>query len=201
MAWLLLFLTPKAGAGLHHTILLWPLPHILLAFGAAEVARRWPRRGPAWAAALILLSTAANAAVVNQYLAQLIAAGPTDLWSDAIRPAVGDLGRRAGRTVISIDWGITQPANYYGAGRIKTNFRSDSFTRTLPDPSSREDLLYVLSQPESVFVCHTEGHEVFPGVRRRFLDLAAAEGYQARLLNVIPDRHRVPMFEIYEFFK
>ena len=114
-----------AGGSAHHTILLWPAPQILLALLIAQLVALWPRRAWRTAAVIVLVCAVSNLTVLNTYLAHFIACGPASYWSDAVRPLVYEIGRKPGRMVFAVDWGITQQIMWYGNGRIGLHRYSD----------------------------------------------------------------------------
>ncbi len=200
-SWALMLLTKGAGGSLHHTILLWPLPHLLAALTFAEVARRLPVRGFRIGAAVFLAATLTNLFVLNQYYAQFFAFGPTSTWTNAARPLVDTLGRMPGRIVFPSDWGIQQQVDFYGAGKLGVTRNSEDTVLRISDPTARKFLEWALSVPEHVFVTHTGNNEAFVGIRAKLLDFAASQGYAHSLIGVINDRHNVPIFELHEFRK
>lgn len=202
VGWLLMLATRNAGGAMHHTILLWPIPQMVLAMVAAHLSREFPRRGARLVAIAVLAAALNNGLVLNHYLAHFIACGPTWIWSDAIRPLAAELGRMEGRRVFAADWGIMQQLEYYGKGRIALHRAGDGVVWTLnDDPNAAPYLERALADPTSVFVTKTDGRDVFPGVRARLLAFAAERGYQDRLVGVIKDRHSAPIFEIHEFHR
>jgi 4-amino-4-deoxy-L-arabinose transferase-like glycosyltransferase len=196
---LLMMSTRNAGASQHHTILLWPIPQLILVLVLAEAAARWPRKGAAAALGVTLFCALSNAAILNQYLAQLISSGPTVIWTNAIRPLVNELGRYHGRLVFAADWGISEQVQFYGAGRIGFHRPADGTVLSLHEPLSRAYVEKSLADPKTLFVTHTEGREAFVGVRQKLIEFAAERGYRDEILHVIKDRHGVPIFEIHEF--
>jgi len=196
---LLMMSTRNAGASQHHTVLLWPVPQLLLVLVLAEVVERWPGK-PAWAAlGVTVLCAGSNGLILNQYMAQFISSGPGVHWTNAIRPLVDELGRHQGRLVFAADWGISEQIQFYGAGRIGFHRPAEGVVITLDEPLSQSFVEKQLADPKNLFVTHTEGREAFVGVRKRLIEFAAAKGYRDELLQVIKDRHGVPMFEIHEF--
>jgi hypothetical protein len=200
-AWVLMLLTKGAGGSLHHTILLWPLPHLLAGMILAEIARRMPGRGFWIGSGVFLFAASTNLAVLNQHYAQFAAYGPTSTWTNAARPLVETLGRMPGRIVFPVDWGIAQQVDFYGAGKLGMVRGAEGSALRLDDPETSRFVEHSLAQPEYVFVTHTKETEAFKGVRGKLFEAAARLGYREKLLNVIYDSHRVPIFEIHEFRK
>ena len=199
LATLVMLGTAGAGGSIHHTVLLWPLPQLLLGLAFFATCEKWPGIGAKAASALVLVCVASNLLVVNMYLARFIENGPGLMWTDAVRPLVGDLGRRQGRVIFAADWGILQQVEYYGAGRMGYHPGSDGVVPGLAEPGGAERMERFLATRNILYVTHTEGHEVVAGVRRKLLAFAAERGYVDNLLNVIRDRHGVAIFEIHEF--
>ena len=112
-----------------------------------------------------------------------------------------EIGSRPGKLFFGTDWGITQQVEFYGNGKIGFHRTSDAIVIDLPAPLNVQHLERYMADPSTVFVTHTEGHEVFVGVRKKLLDFAAERGYRDELYKVISDRHGVPIFEIHEFRK
>lgn len=195
----LMMSTRNAGASQHHTILLWPVPQLLLVLLLAEVAERWPGK-PLWAAlSVTLLCAVSNITILNQYMAQFISSGPTPIWTNAIRPLVNELGRYHGRLVFAADWGISEQVQFYGGGKIGFHRPAEGAVLALHEPLSQAYVERQLAEPANLFVTHTEGREAFAGARARLIEFAASKGYRHELLQVIKDRHGVPIFEIHEF--
>lgn len=200
VGWLMMLATRNADGSLHHTILLWPIPQLLLALTLAEVLRRWPGRAGRLAMAAVLVAVLNNGLQLNHYLAHFIACGPTWIWSDAIRPLAVSVGGMQGRQVFAADWGISQQLAYYSKGRIPINRVGDGVVLNLEtEPSSAWHLERALEDESTIFITHTEGREVFPDVRARLLGFASGRGYAHTLLETVHDRHGAPIFEIHEF--
>ncbi|MEO8129302.1 MAG: glycosyltransferase family 39 protein [Bryobacteraceae bacterium] len=193
--------TAGTGGSIHHTVLLWPLPQLMLGLALFALFDRWPGAPSTAAAVVVLVCVASNVVVVNMYLAHFIQNGPALLWTDAVRGLVGDLGRRPGRVVFAADWGMLQQVEYYGEGRIGYHSGSDGIVPGLEEAGGAARLERFLATPNIVYAVHTEGHEVTAGTRKRLLDFASEHGYSDKILNVIRDRHGVAIFEVHEFEK
>lgn len=201
LAYALMITTRRAGGSAHHTVLLWPLPHLLLGLALGALAERWP--GRAWRAAAVLTvgCVLSNAAVLNTYLANFIACGPAISWNDAIRPLTNELGGYPGRVVFAADWGILQQVEFYSKGRIGMHPASDGIVLSLPGELGAQHLERALADPQFLFITFTDGRDMFPNTRAKLLEFAASRGYQDRLVSTVKDRHGAPTFEIHEFRK
>ncbi len=201
VSYALMITTRRAGGSAHHTVLLWPVPHLLLGLALGAVASKWPGRLWRGAAVLTLACVFSNLAVLNTYLAHFIACGPGLTWNDAIRPLVNELGTHPGRVVFAADWGILQQVEFYSNGRIGMHPASDGIVLSLPDHLGVEHLERALADPQLLFITFTEGRDMFPNTRGKLLEFAASRGYQDHILAVVRDRHTAPTFEIHEFRK
>lgn len=200
VAWAQMAWTRDAGGSVHHAILLWPLLHLQAALAAApllELPRQWARAAVAAAFGLCALS---NAAVLNTYLAHMIACGPGQVWTDAARTLVQFLEAHPGRAAFAADWGILHEIIFYGKNRIPMIGDADGLVlRAADDPLAAKRLEEALSDPKQLFITWREGLDVFPDTRRKLIAFAEARGYRRNSVALIADRHGVAMFEIHEF--
>jgi hypothetical protein len=67
------------------------------------------------------------------------------------------------------------------------------------DPSDVQTVHEMMAAPETVFVGHTEGNEVFSGTSARFTAAAEAAGFRKQVQQVIWDARGRPMFEVYRW--
>lgn len=200
-AWLLMMYSRATGGGAHHTILLWPLPQWMLALALAALMQRLSRRWFAVAATAAMLCTVSNLALLNQYLAQFIAAGPSWIWSDALLTLNDAVKRRPDRYYCNVDWGVANAIRYLNKGQIQLLGRDDGLTLDFGTPREASSLARVLWDRKATFILRTEGREVFGGSRERFLALANQMGYRGQAIETIHDRHGTPVFELWEFQK
>lgn len=199
--WILMILTRKAGGSIHHTILLWPIPHLLAGLAAGQLFLRLSTRAARFTIAAFALAALSNLLILNTYYADFRSFGPSTIWTDAIRPLMNELGAEPGRQAFTVDWGISQQIPFYGNARLGYDVASDGVLVSLPDPSATAHLNAALANPATLFITHTEGREAFPGVRAKLYEFAAAAGYRGSLRKTIPDSAGVPIFEIHEFRK
>lgn len=100
-----MFALRNAGSGVHHTVLLWPLPHLLI---ACLPLRRW------MVAAVVLT----NLLTINHIYAQLQRRELSVEWSDASTALAARL-KGDPRTYRILDWGIFDTLHLINRG--KTN--------------------------------------------------------------------------------
>ncbi|MGH9659959.1 MAG: hypothetical protein ACRD96_15525, partial [Bryobacteraceae bacterium] len=186
--WGQMLLTKGAGGSVHHVILLWPLPHFLLAAAGAEAARRFPRV----IGLAVALVAGSNVIVTNEHLSAFIRSGPGVVWTDALLPLSHRLSSIEARTVFIVDWGILDPLLVLSEGRLPVRPAQDS------DPAV---IRAWLETPDAIYVGHTEGNEQSEGARARLQGIAAQAGFRRQILAEIPDRNGRPIFEVVRFVR
>ena len=196
---LLMFSTRDAGASVHHDILLWPLPQLLIALAAVEAARRFRRRAQRIATVAVVVAVATNLAVMNHLYARLQLRGPSVGWTDAVLPLAGELEQQGERNIFATEWGILQQLSYLRGGKVHVLWRSDGVLRDLNTPTSRELVLRSLINPQTLYVGHGQPYELNPGTAVLLDGIAGNLGLQKVLLKVIPDSRGRPIFEVFEY--
>jgi hypothetical protein len=150
-----MFALADSGSGPHHAVLLWPLPHLLI---AALPRRRW----------LLSAAVLANLLQINNFYTQLNLRDVSVEWSDASTRLAHYLSTRPG-TYRVLDWGIydtlhllTQGKSdlYYGPGpafRYITHVPELAIfpqntplipEQTIPDSTGRP--IFIIARPASV---------------------------------------------------
>jgi 4-amino-4-deoxy-L-arabinose transferase-like glycosyltransferase len=199
LAWAQMAWTREAGGSVHHAILLWPLFHMQAALAAGALAER-SRRAGALAALALLLCAGSNLAVLNTYMAHMVACGPGQVWTDASRTLVQFLEAQPGRAAFAADWGILHQILFYGRQRIPMIGHADGLVlRSGEDPAAAKELEAALADPKQLFITWTEGRDVFPDTRRKLIAFATSRGYRWQSVALIADRHGAAVFEIHEF--
>jgi hypothetical protein len=92
--------TRNAGYGIHHSVLVWPMPQLLVGATFGALPWRWLRTG------IVALLVSSNLLVINRYIAQLERNGTVGSFTDAVRPLAESLAYQSGDTIYIIDWGI-----------------------------------------------------------------------------------------------
>lgn len=205
IAWIQMLGTKGAGGSAHHAVLLWPLPHFMI---AVFLASFWDIRFPAarrlailLAIGLVAITAASGVLVSNQYLAQLISNGPGKVWTDAIFPLSGRLKAIPARHVFINDWGMFDALQVLSQGRLPLQVGSDPLSK----PELNENDLRVMRErfelDGAIFVSHTDGNEEFSGVNAHLLESAEKAGFRRDRIAVIPDRNGREIFAIDRFVR
>ena len=197
VTWGQMLLLANTGATLHHVILLWPFPHMLIAIAGAQLAHRIGRRGVPVLAALLVAMTADNLLVVNHYFADLTRLGTTVIWTDAIGPLYRYLDSLGTGQVVTVDWGYSAPLCLLSDGELP--LRDISYQLLGPSGEQAAWIQSLMGDPRNAFVDHAEGGEQFPNARERLASIAAAGGFRKELLTVITDRNQRPRFNVFRY--
>ncbi len=199
IAWVQMATNANTGGSIHHTILLWPFPQMVVAVSFAAASRRLKHGGILTVAIVTAAMFLSGALVANEYVYVSFSFGGTPLRSDAILP-LSDYVKGAGSgTVYCIDWGIFDPLRYLNHGRLKLAGDDPISSTKELTAADREAVLRMLNDPGATFVAHTKEFENFPGTNARLLKFAGAEGYRRDMLAVISDSFGRPAFEVYRF--
>jgi hypothetical protein len=181
---------PEVGGSVHHTILLWPLPAMVIAVSFGAASRRLGRAGIPALAAVMAAMTVSSLLVTNEYYRMTLRNGGAQAWSDAIFPLSSYLKGVPARAVICEDWGIMDSLRLLNRGKLPLEGGTD---RTTGDPA-----LHLISEGGNVFIAHTKAYEFFPD-NRKLVEFAAGAGYIPEIMATIPDSHGRPVFEVYHF--
>ena len=119
---------------IHHTTLVYPFPHLLIAAAAVTVWHRraklpragWGRRG---SLALVLMFLILGEFHVILRTERLIrATGGRGWWSNALEQFAGEIKTRSDLTVSSLDWGFNEQLEFLTGGpRLEEPFWSAAF--------------------------------------------------------------------------
>lgn len=200
IAWAQMLFTKDAGTGLHHSVLLWPLPHLVIAVALVETARRIGRAPGVLTYTTLGVLCLSGVLVINQYLGQFIRYGAAPIWTEAVLPAANELPRWADRHILMTDWGMDPTLCVLNRGNLKTLWNvSDTLSHDLS--AEDRDVVRRMFLIDGVFVMHTPEFEILPGSGRRLMAVASELGYQRRVLSTVTDSFGHPAFEIAEFSK
>jgi hypothetical protein len=181
VAWMLMALAGGGGAA-HHTVLLWPLPHLFIAVAFAEASLQ-VRFGKWVLVAMVGWLAIGNLAVTNQYLYQFIRNGAAEAWTDAVYPLANDMKQLHPSQVLLPDWGLT-----------------DSLcVLNMDHPSTQPMETFAAADANAIWVDHTAGHEALKGMHERVLAAAKSAGFEPEILKLYYDRNGRAMFQSYKF--
>jgi hypothetical protein len=190
VTWLAMAVTRDAGGSIHHTVLLWPFPHLFIA--AVAGAFRW--RFVAAVTGVVLV--AMNLLVLSQYTLQFERDGADGVFSDAIFPLSKTVAAHADQKLYFLDWGMRDALDFMYWGRLRLIPANSPFMSDDPSAWDRREITGMFSDPNALFVTHVAAREEFKGVRDRFARNAATAGRRQELVETICDSNGRPVFEI-----
>lgn len=193
-----MMITIGAGTGMHHYILLFPLPFVVIAMPLVALAEgRGLRRRIAAAASTAILGWSAFA--LYTCFDALRSWGPTPIWSTAITELAPALRRMGAERVFALDWGIDSQLRYYlwphGLADLGWEFLD---TATMPE-NVRELHLARLRSPDVYYVVFEARHQVRPSYVEEFRAFATREGFAEETVGLVPDAWGVPIYRILRY--
>jgi 4-amino-4-deoxy-L-arabinose transferase-like glycosyltransferase len=199
IAWAQMAVTAGAGGSVHHAILLWPLPQMVIAISFAAASRRLRRAGiPALAIVLAVLMVS-GLLVTNEYRVLIVRNGGSPNWTDAIFRLADYMKGVPANNVFCMDWGIMDSLRLLSSGKLPLRVGTDPINKPSLDDADRQYLAETISGPGQLFINHTGNFEFFPGVNDKLVRFAADAGYRREVLAVIPDSYGRPVYEVYRF--
>jgi hypothetical protein len=199
VAWIQMAINANTGGSVHHTVLLWPLPQVVIAVSFAAASRRLGRAGIPALAAVLSVAVLSGALAINEYYAVMLRDGGAQSWTDAIYPLSDYLKTVPAPAVVCLDWGILDPLRLLDHGKLPLEMRPDSLARPEMTEGDRAFLAARISDPANVFIAHTKDYEFFPGAAPNLARFAAQSGYTRQTVAVIPDSYGRPVYEVYRF--
>ena len=201
VAWAQMAVTANAGGSVHHAILLWPLPEMVIAISFAAASRRLKRAGiPVLGAALALLMIS-GLLVTNEYYTRMRRNGGSMNWTDAIFRLSNYMKTAHADYVFSVDWGIMDSLRLLNHGKLPLRVGTDPISKPELGDTDREFLAQMIGSPDHLFINHTREFEFFSGVNTKLVGYAGAAGYRRQIDAVIPDSNGRPVYEVYRFVK
>jgi hypothetical protein len=199
VAWVQMAITANTGGSVHHTILLWPLPELVIAVSFASASRRLGRAGIPAVGAVLVVMMISGALVVNEYYTVMVRNGGSQGWNGAIFPLSRYLKDAPATKVICMDWGIMEPLQFLNRGTLPLSWADDAVTKTEPSDVERQTLLTMISEPGTIFLAHALPYEFFPGRSPNLVKFAEKSGYRREMLRVVSDGYGRDFFEVYRF--
>jgi 4-amino-4-deoxy-L-arabinose transferase-like glycosyltransferase len=196
--WMQMALTVGAGTGVHHTILLWPFPLVVIAVSFASASRRLGRAGLPVAAGILAVMLASGGLQMNEYYRLAWRNGGGRNWSDAVFRLSDYMKGVHARQIFCVDWSIIDGLRLLHHGRLPLYIVFD----TVPPDGGSPDMRRIreaVSQPDRVFIAHVPGAENFEGSNARLVKAARNAGYSPETLALISDSYGRPVYEVYHF--
>ena len=193
VTFLAMAVTRNAGGAVHHTVLLWPMPHLLAGIAIAAFRPRW---------LLPLLGTvliAANLLVINQYTIQFERNGADANFTDALYNLSNSLSDTSGDVLYVVDWGMFDNLSFLHHARLDMRGADGPLHTASPDADQRKEIATMLADPHGLFLSHVPEREMWHGIGEHLVNDARAAGYEKQLVKTIADSNGRPVFELFRF--
>jgi hypothetical protein len=199
IAWLQMAINTHSGGSVHHTILLWPLPHIFIAVSLGGISERFSRAFSLPLLLILSLSLLYNVILINEYRVALLRNGGTPAWNDAIIPLSDLLRAEPSRHFLCLDWGILDPLRFLGAGSLSVSMGDEQFLKKSLTTADFKIIREMISNQENHFIAHCKGYENFPGVVEQLVAYASVLHLHKHVVNTIQDSFGRDVFEVFTF--
>jgi hypothetical protein len=197
VAWLQMAIGANTGGSLHHTILLWPLPQIVVAVVFAGVSKRLGKAGLPVVVVLVPTMLVSGMLVINEYYRAAWRNGGAQAWTDAIFSLSDYLKREPPKTAYCLDWGMLDQLVLLSKGKLNVDWGADQLSKQELTGEDRMYLDRMISDESGVFLVHTKSYEFFPGYSDKLVKYAEAAGYRREDLAAISDRNGRPVYQVY----
>jgi hypothetical protein len=168
-----------AGAGPHHTVLLYPAPQFIVAATSVALAARLQARSIGWL--IILAITISNLWLLGQYAQAGRRNGFSVYWTDGVAALAQEIESRH-LPAAFLDWGIENGVQTMSGQRVPL---------ALPFPL-RSGVLYVT---------HCDGYVIDPARTEEYRKFLLDERVSATNQRVVTDRQGAPVFCTFEAAK
>jgi len=199
VAWCQMAFTAGTGGAQHHTILLWPLPQMVIAVSFAAASRRLGRAGVPVLATVTLVVIGSGLAVINQYYTEAVRNGGDRNWTDALYRLSDYLKATPAPYMACVDWGILDSLRLLGSGKLP--LLNWELGGAEPSSEDRQIMARLIADPRNLFLGHTSSAEVNRGTETWILHFAEAASYRREMLTVISDSYGRPSLEVYRFVR
>ena len=199
VAWAQMAITANAGGSVHHAILIWPLPEMVIAISFAAASRRLKRPGIPALAVVLAIQMTSGLLVTNEYYWRIRRNGGAMNWTDAVFPLSQYMTTVHASNVFSVDWGIMDSLRMLNRGKLPLRVGTDPISKPELTDADREFLAATIGEPDHVFINHTKPFEFFTDVNAKLVKYAEAAGYHRKIEAVIPDSNGRPVYEVYRF--
>jgi len=174
----------NAGAGPQHIVLLYPLPHLVIAatFASAASMTGWLRKAGVCVVAAVL---GAGVLLTVAYRFQMSANGLSVYWTDAIYGLDRELRNEQVTDVVAADWGIEEPVRALSEGRVR--IVADRITAGALRENGGKNLR---------IVTHGDGFTLYPERLRTLEESARTAGVRLVPEAHVLDAHGRVMFDV-----
>ena len=186
-------ITRGAGTGIHHTVLLWPMPQLLVGIALSALRPRWI--APVLASALVV----SNLLVINQYFFQFDRNGAAGTFTDAISNLSNALPQAPNDSVYVVDWGMYETLEFLHQGRLPLHYSQELLGPENPSPAQLRAIAAMTADPNGLFVTHVASRETYQGFRGRLEAAAASRDNEKHVIQTISDSNGRPVFELWRF--
>ena len=178
--WIQMAITVNAGGSVHHTILLWPLPIMVVAVSFAAASRRLGKFGIPAAAVVLVVVTAAGVLQINEYYRLAWSNGGAKDWTDAVYPLSSYMKKTRAKGIYCVDWGILDSLRLLNRGKLPLQLIFDA----VPDDGApdRARIEAAAADPDDIFIGHVKGLEFFENRNARLIAAAEKAGYRREFL-------------------
>jgi len=200
-ATLLQIYVTRRASGVHHMMMLYPFPHVILGY---FLALGWTDlrsgTGGRFLRAVVGSSLAViavfNLGVIAQYWAAYRQDWTSPVWSSDIYALIDYVKRHKGTTFVSIDWGLHTQLLTFTRSTVPLKEMVWSFKDLRwDDPQLVRWLIdEFLCRPDYRFLAHSDAASVFLQAKRNFFDLAARHGLKVRRVDTVGKRQ---LYEVY----
>jgi len=172
-----MFVFRDAGAGPHHTVLLYPAPHFIVAASAAALAERYLNGKQTAVLAFCMLLVASNLWLLGRYAHAARVNGFSAYWSDGVE-RLADVLREQNLPVALLDWGIHNGVQIHSHNAV-----------AFADPAPHENVLYVT---------HCEGYVIDGSRTAQFQAQLAASSLRMTGNRVVADKKGHLMYCLFQ---
>jgi 4-amino-4-deoxy-L-arabinose transferase-like glycosyltransferase len=177
--WLFMAFSSEGGVAAHHVVLLWPLPHVLIACALADFGSLHARFARRVALGFAGVLVAWNLLVDAGFLIRVREIGAGNVWTNGIYQLHPELMKSQPDGLIAVgDWGVANSVEFLGGRRL--NMALGHATKDL------EGQKWLL-RTAAMWAMRPPGHEVVPGITSELNRIASSHGYKFEIVKRIYD--------------
>lgn len=198
-----IYITPHA-TGPHHVIMLYPLPHLIIAYALSRLPNTLavqPGQFRRVAATYIVFGSVgllvlSNLAVDSEYLLGFVRTGGSGVWSDAIYPLAEYVQQGQGDRYLLMDWGFNTQLLLLSRGKIKKTEIFWSLLDQKREDTLAQGLYTMQSTQPTLFVFHSTKYTAFSQPRIVFDLMVQRNHLRETIVKVFRQRNGDPVYVI-----